>query len=427
MLRFALEHFGITITMKYPFLLIILLSFTLTSCFHTRTLQAPVKPEISYKVPVEPLYLDNNIKPGAERTRQYFNRLKHDLRVGVVANQTSVIHNTHLVDSLLSAGINVIKVFTPEHGFRGNVDAGVLINNETDASTGLPIISLYGDHKKPTAQDLQDVELMVFDLQDVGARFYTYISTMTLVMEACAEAKIPLLILDRPNPNGFYVDGPILEPKYKSFVGMHSVPIVHGMTMAEYARMVNEEGWLKDSVKCDLHWIMCSGYNHRSIYKLPVKPSPNLPDENSVLLYPSLCLFEGTKVSVGRGTDYPFSIIGYPASPIQGYKFTPVSKPGAMDPPYKNQQCFGLNLRDSADSIIKYPQLRLHWLIDLYQADTNKQGFFTSFFYKLAGTDTLRYQIESGMDEAAIRNSWTAGLEQFKEIRKKYLLYRDFE
>lgn len=413
--------------MKYPFILIILLSFTLTSCFHTRTIQAPAKADRSYNTPVEPLYLNYSIKPGAERTRQYFNRLKHDLRVGIVANQTSVIQNTHLVDSLLSAGINVVKVFTPEHGFRGNVDAGVTINNETDASTGLPIISLYGDHKKPTAQDLQDVELMVFDLQDVGARFYTYISTMTYVMEACAEAKIPLLILDRPNPNGFYVDGPILEPKYKSFVGMHPVPIVYGMTMAEYARMVNEEGWLKDSIKCDLHWIMCSGYNHRSIYRLPVKPSPNLPDENAVLLYPSLCLFEGTRVSVGRGTDHPFSVIGYPSSPINTYKFTPVSKPGAMDPPYKNQQCFGLNLSDSADSIIKYPQLRLHWLIDLYQADTNKQNFFTSFFYKLAGTDTLRYQIEAGMDETAIRNTWTTGLEQFKEIRRKYLLYRDFE
>lgn len=369
---------------------------------------------------------DIKIRPGAERTRQYFHSLKHDRKVAVVANQTSMIDTVHLVDSMLAEGIKVVKIFTPEHGFRGAADAGQLINNEIDSQSGLPVISLYGSHKKPTSEDLAGVDIVVFDLQDVGARFYTYISTLTLVMEACAENNIPLLVLDRPNPNGFYVDGPILEPKQSSFIGMHPVPVVHGMTIAEYARMVNGENWLKDSLHCDLDWVECAGYNHKSHYSLPIKPSPNLPDMNSVILYPTLCFFEGTKVSVGRGTDTPFSIIGYPGFPNGNYQFTPQSRIGALSPPYKDQQCNGYILTDSVSQLLENPGLRINWLIHMYQADTGKSSFFTSFFTKLAGTEVLRRQIESGMNENEIRSTWNDDLIKFMETRKKYLLYRDF-
>lgn len=412
--------------MRIKLLPYILVSLLFTSCFHTRQLQENVAPiatvDSSTAAPVRKI----QIKPGAERTHKYFNKLRNHPQVAVVANQTSLIRNTHLVDSLLNGGINIVKVFTPEHGFRGSADAGALIENETDAKTGLPIISLYGNHKKPTPEDLAGVDIVVFDLQDVGTRFYTYISTMTLVMEACAEQSIPMLILDRPNPNGFYIDGPILETKHKSFIGMHNVPVVHGMTMAEYARMVNEEGWLEKGVKCDLDWITCSGYNHHLFYNLPVKPSPNLPDMNSVILYPSLCFFEGTKVSVGRGTEFPFSVIGYPEYVDKSFSFTPVSRTGAMNPPYKDQVCYGKDFRDSVQSLKDNPGLRLRWLIDMYNADHNKANFFTSFFTKLAGTEKLKEQIEAGLDEAAIRQSWQADLDAFKRIRSKYLLYRDF-
>lgn len=412
--------------MRFVILPYILLTVLLTGCIHTRKVQEievqritinSVKPTPARKVV---------IKPAAERTHKYFHHLKVGRRIAVVANQTSLIKNTHLIDSMLNAGINVVKVFTPEHGFRGSADAGELIDNETDEKTGLPIVSLYGNHKKPTAEDLKNIDLVVFDLQDVGARFYTYISTMTLVMEACADQNIPLLILDRPNPNGFYVDGPVLEPKHQSFIGMHTVPAVHGMTMAEYAYMVNEEGWLSNGVKCDLDWIECSGYNHRSFYNLPVKPSPNLPDMNSVVLYPSICFFEGTRVSVGRGTEIPFSVIGHPDYADRSYSFTPVSRTGAMNPPYKDQVCYGIDFRDSVSALRESPGIRLQWLINMYQADTNKLTFFTPFFTKLAGTETLRKQIEAGMDELAIKQTWRTDLLKFKELRSKYLLYKDF-
>ncbi len=412
--------------MRIKLLPYILVSFLFVSCIHSRQLQENLAPIIidnpSAPSPVRKV----QIKPAAERTHRYFHRLRNHQQVAVVANQTSLIKNTHLVDSLLNEGINIVKVFTPEHGFRGSADAGALIDNEIDAKTGLPIISLYGSHKKPTIDDLKGVDIVLFDLQDVGARFYTYISTMTLVMEACAELGIPMLILDRPNPNGFYIDGPILETKHKSFIGMHNVPVVHGMTMAEYAWMVNEEGWLEQGVKCDLDWITCSGYTHHLFYNLPVKPSPNLPDMNSVILYPSLCFFEGTRVSVGRGTEFPFSVIGHPDYVDKNFSFTPISRTGAMNPPFKDQVCYGKDFRDSVPQLKDNPGLRLSWLIDMYNADLNKATFFTSFFTKLAGTEKLKEQIEAGLDEASIRQSWQADIDTFKQIRSKYLLYRDF-
>lgn len=413
--------------MRYSGLIILLISIVFTSCTQSRRVQksppvaTPVKSEQAEAQIFKP-----SIKPAAERTRHYFDKLEGK-RIGIVANQTSVIGEIHLVDSLLSAGINIIKVFSPEHGFRGQAEAGEHVNDNIDARTGLPIISLYGDHRKPTSADLDSIELLLFDLQDVGARFYTYISTLTLVMEACSENSLPLLVLDRPNPNGFYIDGPILEPTYSSFVGMHPVPIVHGMTMAEYASMVNGEGWLRSSQACDLSWIEMSGYSHRKHYYLPVKPSPNLPDMESVYLYPSLCLFEGTIVSVGRGTDFPFSIIGYPGFTEGDYAFIPESRAGAsLNPLYKGIECSGFNLRNEIPEVLKNPGISLQWLIQMYKSYPQKDQFFTSFFNKLAGNSTLQQQIRSGLSEDEIKASWQQGLEDFQKIREKYLLYHDF-
>lgn len=413
--------------MKYILLVILFSVAFLYSCRQTRTVQIFPHKDITVDSLSAPESRKERIHVGAERTRQYFNKLKHDRKIGIVANQTSLVNQTHLVDTLLSSGIQVLKVFTPEHGFRGVADAGAVVNNDIDAKTGLPIISLYGNRKKPSASDLEGIDIMVIDLQDVGTRFYTYISTMTLVMEACAEHNIPVIILDRPNPNGFFVDGPVLEKGFESFVGMHPVPVVHGMTMAEYAHMVNEEGWLSNGIKCDLDWVECSGYKHDSYYQLPVRPSPNLPNMNAILLYPSLCFFEGTKVSVGRGTDYPFQVAGYPGFGKGIFSFTPVSRPGALNPPYKNQSCDGFNLSDSAVKMIESPGLRLHWLIDFYKADSVKSSFFNSYFNTLAGSSNLRTQIEKGMTEAEIRESWQPALNKFKNTRERYLLYKDFQ
>lgn len=412
--------------MRIYIILTIILGLILSSCFQQRNLQVKAIPSTTVIASPPPPHREAKIRPGAERTRQYFHKLKGEKRIAVVVNQTSIVGTTHLVDTLLAESIKVTKIFSPEHGIRGVADAGMLIDNEIDSKTGIPIISLYGNHKKPTPEDMTDIDIVVFDLQDVGARFYTYISTLTYVMEACAEHHIPLLILDRPNPNGFYIDGPVLDLNYKSFIGMHPIPVVHGMTIAEYGRMVNGEGWLNDSLVCDLDWVECSGYNHKSHYSLPVKPSPNLPDMNSVILYPSLCFFEGTRVSVGRGTDFPFSVIGHPSFLNGTYRFTPESRPGAMNPPYKGIECSGFNLADSAQSVADNPGLRLHWLIEMYNADTAKESFFTSFFTKLAGNETLQKQIMEGMDEDSIKQSWKPELEAFKRKRGKYLLYRDF-
>ncbi|MEJ5315598.1 MAG: DUF1343 domain-containing protein [Tenuifilum sp.] len=368
------------------------------------------------------------ILPGARLMSNYL-PLVQGKRVAVVANHTTLVGSKHLVDTLLSAGVTVKKIFSPEHGFRGDIEAGELIGNYTDKVTGLPVISLYGGSKKPKPADLSDVDVVIFDLQDVGVRFYTYISTMHYVMEACAENNKPLIILDRPNPNGFYVDGPVLDTAYRSFVGMHPVPLVHGMTIGEFAQMINAEGWLKGKIQCNLTVIPCRGYTHSMTTALPVRPSPNLPNHLSILLYPSLGLFEGTVVSVGRGTDYPFQVFGFPNFPDKGFRYIPVEKRGAsLNPPYKGKPVYGIDLRDySVNYFLDRREIILDWLIYSYNNYPEKDKFFNNFFNQLAGTSVLRQQIENGLTPSEIRATWQPALEQFKLLRKKYLLYPDFE
>jgi uncharacterized protein YbbC (DUF1343 family) len=372
----------------------------------------------------------DSIIVGAERTSLYFSKLKGK-RIGFVANQTSKIKNDHLVDILLNEGVNIVKVFSPEHGFRGNADAGAKVRDEIDLQTGLPIYSLYGkSRRKPSKEVLKDIDLILFDLQDVGVRFYTYISSMHYVMEACAENSIPLILLDRPNPNGFYVDGPILNPKFKSFVGMHEVPVVHGMTIGEYAKMINGERWLKDSVKCSLEVIPCLNYNHLIKYNLPISPSPNLPNMRSVYLYPSLCFFEGTNVSIGRGTDIPFQIYGAPYFDSKLFKFTPKSSYGSKYPKYKEIDCFGEDLRTlSLDSLKNINSLNFNWLVKSFKMSNESLDFFNKngFFNLLAGTDKIMNLIKGGASGVQIRETYQMELEKFKLIRKKYLIYDDFE
>lgn len=343
-------------------------------------------------------------------------------RVGIVANQTSIVGETHLVDTLLSLGVEVKKIYTPEHGFRGTADAGAKVNSGKDEKTGLPIVSLYGKNKKPTAEMLQGIDLILFDLQDVGVRFYTYISTMSYVMEAAAENDLPVIVLDRPNPNGFYVDGPMLKPENQSFVGMHQVPVVYGMTIGEYAQMVNGEGWLKGGVRCDLTVIPINKYNRNAIYELPVRPSPNLPNWESVYLYPTLCFFEGSIVSIGRGTETPFQVYGHPD--MRGpYTFTPKSTSGASKPMLEGQRCRGENLIEFAHNYAYNPkQLQLEWLIEAYLQLMDK-GFFTNYFRLLSGDKQLQKDIENGKGAEEIRASWKQDLTDFKTIREKYLLY----
>lgn len=370
-----------------------------------------------------PGYANARIYVGAARTDEYVPLIRGK-RLAVVTNQTGMIGQTHLVDSLLAIGMNVVKVFAPEHGFRGEADAGEHVADERDARTGLPVISLYGSNKKPKPEQLADVDVLIFDIQDVGVRFFTYISTLHYVMEAAAEQHKRLIVLDRPNPNGFYVDGPVLDTAFASFVGMDPVPLVHGMTMGEYARMINGEGWLKGGVKCDLTVIPCLGYAHSSYYELPVKPSPNLPNMAAVFLYPALGLFEGTVVSVGRGTDLPFQCIGYPGCSLGTYAFTPHAMPGAKDPPYKDKACTGMDLSSFGEFYSRLdPHLNLEWLMGMYSASTDQAHFFTSFFDRLAGGTVLRKAIISGKSEDDIRKSWQPGLEKFKAMRKPYLLY----
>ncbi len=381
------------------------------------------------QLPTNQLPQQEPIQVGAERLDQYLPML-YNKRVGMVVNQTSMLGEMHLVDALLRQGIEVTKVFAPEHGFRGKADAGELVKNSRDIKTGLPIISLYGKNKKPSAEQLAGLDVLVFDIQDVGARFYTYISTMHYVMEAGAENGIPVLVLDRPNPNGHYVDGPILEPRFKSFVGMHPIPIVHGLTVGELAQMINQEGWLKNGVRCQLTVVPCLGYTHYAMYELPVKPSPNLPNIRSIYLYPSLCLFEGTRVSVGRGTNKQFQVIGSPDSNQFPYRFTPVSRAGAKYPKHEHKTCYGYDLTYiSPNTLRRMTSLNLNWLIDLYQSSSNKANFFDrkDFFNKLAGTDQLVQQVMNGMSAAQIRASWQPAIVEYKEMRRRYLLYPDFE
>ena len=353
---------------------------------------------------------------GANRIEQII-RLTNEKSIAIVGNQTSMVNNTHLVDTLISLNQNIITVFSPEHGFRGTGDAGAKIENEVDIKTGIPIISLYGKNKKPKKKNLEDIDIIVFDIQDVGARFYTYISTLHYVLEACGEENIKIIVLDRPNPNGHYIDGPVLEEKYKSFVGMHPIPIVHAMTIGEYAKMIIGEKWIEK--KCDLTVIEMLNYNRNKIYELPIKPSPNLPNKRAVNLYPSLCLFEGTNVSIGRGTKKPFQHFGHPKLNLYNYSFIPKSGPGSKYPKHENKICYGKDLTNTP--ILN--SINLEWLIETYNQSQNKEDFFISFFDKLAGTDKLRKQIISGKSIREIKNSWKTELNEFKNIRNKYLLY----
>jgi uncharacterized protein YbbC (DUF1343 family) len=397
--------------------------------------------------------LSAKIIPGAESMDEYLNCLQGKA-VAVFANQTSMIKNTHLVDTLLKRGINIVKIFGPEHGFRGDADAGEHVNDAKDKKTGLHVISLYGEHKKPTLADLVGVDVLVFDIQDVGVRFYTFISSLEYYIEAAIENKIPLLILDRPNPNGFYVDGPVLDKKFKSFIGMQAIPIVYGMTIGEYAQMLIKEKLLSTAANAVINtkikkgiWmpvknhpdelitvykvIACKNYTHNSKYILPIMPSPNLKNMQSIYMYPSTCFFEGTVMSEGRGTDYPFQIFGHPSLPNTLFAFTPKPNAGAKSGKCFNQQCYGWNESGTTEEILKKlnKKIQLKFFIDAYKLFPNKDSFFlkNNFINKLAGNDVLQQQIKIKKTEAEIKKSWEPGLAVFKKIRKKYLLYKDFE
>ena len=368
--------------------------------------------------------LSSPISPGAWLTNEYLPILENKT-IALVVNQTSTIQNTHLVDSLLALGINIKAIFSPEHGFRGDADAGEKVDNSIDQATGIPIISLYGSHKKPTSEDLQGIDIVVYDIQDVGVRFYTYMGTMSLVMEASAEQSIPVVVLDRPNPNGHYIAGPVLDNDFRSFVGVFPIPIVYGLTLGEMAKMINNEGWL-NSVKCDLTVIKNANYSHRNRYSLPVKPSPNLPNARSVALYASLCLFEPTVISIGRGTTYPFQVIGFPDSTYGDFSFTPVSIDGMSKyPKHENQPCFGVDLRETDSN----SNFSLSYLVEYYNIYGGGESFFTSpsFFDKLAGSDNIRLMMLEGKSATEIERSWQGELAEFKIMRKQYLLYEDFE
>jgi uncharacterized protein YbbC (DUF1343 family) len=392
---------------------------------------------------------NKKIRPAAYRTEAYLPLLKNK-RVAVFANNTATIGNTHLVDSLQKLGVNIVVAFAPEHGFRGKADAGEDVKSDRDAATGITVISLYGKKSHPSAEDLKDIDVLLFDIQDVGLRYYTYISSLQEFIETAIENNKPLIILDRPNPNGFYVDGPVLDTAYRSFVGMQPIPIVYGMTIGEYATMIAEEKWLSSKAnekysslnlkekKAQLLVVPCENYTHRSKYILPIKPSPNLPDMSSIYWYGSTCFFEGTSLSEGRGTDHPFAIFGSPSLPNTLYSFTPISREGAKDPKLKDQLCFGWNLSGSQESVLKKVdhKIQIKWIIRAYQLFPDKEAFFLKpnsdkstayYFNKLAGNKELMEQIKAGISEADIRKSWEPKLKAFKIIRKKYLLYPDFE
>lgn len=400
-----------------------------------------------------PQNTQTSVLPAAYRTSVYVPMLKGK-RVAVFANHTATIGNTHLVDSLVKLGIKITKAFGPEHGFRGTADAGEKIDNYNDPATGIPVISLYGKKRRPSAEDLADVDIMLFDIQDVGVRYYTFISSLQEYMEAAFENKKPLIILDRPNPNGFYVDGPILDTAYKSFIGMQPIPVVYGMTIAEYAMMIAGEQWLSkeankqyefyqrahNSADTPFHFqvIKCANYTHKSLYNLPVKPSPNLPDMAAVYWYGSTCYFEGTVLSEGRGTEHPFSIFGHPTLPNTLYAFTPISRDGAKEPKLKNQLSYGWNIWDNPSKVLASLKtgIRIDYLVEAYRLFPQKDSFFLRpksgkptdyFFNKLAGSNQLMEQLKAGKTATDIKASWQPGITAFKKIRKKYLLYPDFE
>lgn len=367
---------------------------------------------------------DNTLKTGAENTGEYLPLLE-GRKVAVVANQTSMVGQRHLVDTLISLGIDVKLIFAPEHGFRDLADDGAVITSGTDPVTGIEVISLYASKKKPAPEDLSGIDAVIFDIQDVGTRFYTYLTTMCYVMEACAENGKPFIVMDRPNPNGYYVDGPILDTaNYSSFVGIHPIPVVHGMTFGEYAGMVNGEGWLAGGIRCDLKVIRCSNYTHSTMYELPVIPSPNLPDMNAIYLYPSICFSEGTVLSCGRGTEFPFQVLGAPGMPDTGFSFTPEPSFGSSSPRHNGAVCYGIDLRNAlADGLVPKAEINLQWIIEMYKAYPEKEKFFTGYFDTLAGSSTLREQIISGMRQEEIKATWKDGLDRFRAIRAKYLLY----
>lgn len=370
------------------------------------------------------------IEVGAENTDQYLPLIRNK-RVGIIANQTSTIGKQHLVDSLLRLGIKIVMVFAPEHGFRGDAANGAHIENGIDAKTGLPIVSLYGKNSKPSKSDLSKIDVLLFDIQDVGTRFYTFLTTLHYAMQACSEFGKPIILLDRPNPNGFYIDGPILKHGFESMVGVYPIPIVHGMTLAELAQMINGEGWLKDSMhpkikSCKLTVIKCNNYNHNRSYELPIPPSPNLPNQNAIYLYPTLCLFEGSNmISVGRGTNKPFECFGAPWMKQGTYSFCPKNIPGkALNPPFLGDTCRGVLLNDFAqDFLISYNHLYIEWLVMLYDECQDQTKFFNAFFPKLAGSNLLQEQIKSGLKPSQIRQSWQDDIDRFIKLREPYLLY----
>lgn len=368
-----------------------------------------------------PLKAQQKITPGAERTEEYLHLIK-DRKVGLIVNQTSTVGSQHLIDHLVDKGINVVRIFTPEHGFKGDADAGEKIDNCGETYRSIPIKSLYGDTKQPQKEDVDAVDILMFDIQDVGVRFYTYISTLHYVMQSSADYNTPLIVLDRPNPLASYVDGPVLEPEFKSFVGMHPVPVVYGLTIGEYAHMINGENWLSNNAQSELTVIKVDNYNHHSNYVLPINPSPNLPNTMAIRHYPSLCFFEGTTVSVGRGTDAPFQQIGHPDY-VSDYTFTPVSGPGSKYPKHENTQCAGIDLSRVAPP---KSSLDISYLIDFYKSLKSKdKPFFNenNFFDLLAGSDNLRKMILEGKSEVEIRSLWEPGLLEYKMMRRKYLLY----
>ena len=364
-----------------------------------------------------------NVQDGIERFEVYRN-LVEGKRVGIVANHTSRVDTTHSVDFLLGKGINVVRIFCPEHGFRGTADAGQAVRDYIDAGSGLNVVSLYGKKKKPLPEDLSGIDVMIFDMQDVGVRFYTYLSTLHYVMEACAEQGIPLIVMDRPNPNAFYVDGPVLQKEFKSFVGMHPVPVVYGMTIGEYAGMVNGEGWLKDHVICDLTVILCEGWSREQPVALPYAPSPNLPDSVSIMLYPSTCFFEGTVINEGRGTLHPFQVFGHPS--LQGMPYSYVPRPikgMSMQPKCEGKICYGMDLRGEYDTILKMKRLNLAWLLLAYKEYKGKDPFFNALFNKLVGNGKVQQQLKDGATEEEIRAGWQDEVAEFMKMREKYLIY----
>jgi uncharacterized protein YbbC (DUF1343 family) len=429
------------------FALLLSLTFSLYSCSAQKTKsttnQPSVKNEQSLGTDGQP---SERIIPGAERISVYLPMIKGK-RIGIFANQTSMVGNTHLVDTLKKLGVDIKLIFGPEHGFRGTASAGEKIGNYIDEKTGIPVVSLYGNKRRPSPDDVKDIDILIFDIQDVGVRFYTYISSLQEYIEAACENSKPLLILDRPNPNGFYVDGPVLDPKFKSFVGMQSIPIVYGMTIAEYAFMIAGEKWLSEkanqkyeyyktaqnSADTPFHFqvIKCQNYTHKSKYVLPISPSPNLPEIQSIYLYPSTCLFEGTALSEGRGTDKPFEVFGHPLLPKNLYSFVPKPNEGAKSSKHYYETCYGWNLHGTPEEVLKKVEnhIQLKWLMEAYRIFPGKDTFFlkTNSFNRLAGNDVLMQQIKDGKTEAEIHKSWEPALGEFKKIRKKYLLYEDFE